>query len=136
MHAILQLFIISLAFLNIFAQVNEKTYTLKVTQDVTLERGSRNFNYLPYLIVGTHPGFPMKRSLMKFQDIPSECTLLLEATLHIYFVYAHKASYMTDAQVPSVTRYITAHTVRKYWSESQATSTIASRVADNSHLTV
>lgn len=98
MYIILQLFLVSLACLTISGQTTEKTYTLKVTEDVTLERGSTNFNYLPYLIVGTHPGYPLKRSLMKFQNIPtyaSDCNLPLEATLHIYFVYAHKASFMS-----------------------------------------
>ena len=126
MYIILQLFLVSLACLTISGQTTEKTYTLKVTEDVTLERGSTNFNYLPYLIVGTHPGYPLKRSLMKFQNIPtyaSDCNLPLEATLHIYFVYAHKASFMSESQVPALTRYITAHTVLKSWIESQATST-------------
>ncbi len=123
MHTILQLFLISLACLATSAQLIQKSYTLHVTEDVTLERGYQNFNYLTYLIVGTHPGFPLKRSLMKFQNIPSECRLPLQATLHIYFVYAHKASYMTEQQVPSVTRYIVAHTVLKSWNEQQATST-------------
>lgn len=123
MYAIFQLLLISFGCLTVFAQVNERTYTLKVTKDVTLERGSQNFNNLPYLLVGTHPGYPLKRSLMKFQDVPSECALPLQATLHIFFVYAHKASFMTAAQFPSFPRYIAAHTVLKSWSESQATST-------------
>ncbi|XP_028407893.1 uncharacterized protein LOC114530526 [Dendronephthya gigantea] len=111
------LFIVSLAFSTILAQ----NYILKVVEDVTLERGSTNFNYLPYLIVGTHPGYPLKRSLMRFQNIPAECILPLEATLHIYFVYAHKASSVPS--LPDVTRHIVAHTVLKSWSESKATST-------------
>ena len=123
MYYTLQVILISLACFTISAQVTQRTYTLQVTEDVTLESGLTNFNYLQYLIVGTHPGFPLKRSLMKFQNIPSECTLPLRATLHIFFVYAHKASYMSDSQVPSITRYITAHTVLKSWVESEATST-------------
>ena len=95
MHTEVKLFLISLACLTSSAQVMEKIYTLGVTNDVTLERGSQNFNYLSYLIVGTHPDYPLKRSLMKFQDIPSDCSLPLQATLNIFFVYAHKASFKT-----------------------------------------
>lgn len=117
MSVIPRLFIVSLAFSTILA----RSYILRVVEDVTLERGSTNFNYLQYLIVGKHPGFPLKRSLMRFENIPAECVLPLEATLHIYFVYAHKASYIPS--LPDVTRHIIAHTVLKSWSESQATST-------------
>ena len=130
MYKVLQLFLISLTCLTISAQVTQRTYRLQVTKDVTLESGLTNFNYLEYLIVGTHPGFPLKRSLMKFQSIPSECTLPLQAALNIFFVYAHKASYMSDSQVPSFTRYITAHTVLKSWVESEATSTKRSNSAN------
>ena len=42
---------------------------LEVTQDVTLERGSRNFDYLEYLIIAEHPSYPLKRSLIQFEDL-------------------------------------------------------------------
>ncbi|XP_028416387.1 uncharacterized protein LOC114540395 [Dendronephthya gigantea] len=119
MSTAVHLFILSLAF-SAFSAQRTTTYTLKVTEDVTLERAGSNFNYLQFLLVGTHPGFPLKRSLMKFQNIPGQCIVPLEATLHLYFVYAHKASYLR--QLPDVTRRIVAHTVLKSWSESQATS--------------
>ena len=35
-------------------------YRLNVTQDVTLERGSSNWNVLKYLIVAKHPGYPQQ----------------------------------------------------------------------------
>ena len=34
------------------------SYTLKVVEDVTLERGTTNFNYLEYLIAGFHIDYP------------------------------------------------------------------------------
>ena len=123
MKTVLGFLLFSLGCLTISAQLVQKTYKLRVTEDVTLERGSRNFNSLEFLIVGTHPYYPLKRSLMKFDNIPSECLLPLRATLHIFFIYAHKASFMSSTRVPAVTRYITAHTVLKSWTESQATST-------------
>jgi hypothetical protein len=97
---------------------------LRVTQDVTLERGSRNFNYLRYLIVGTHPGYPLKRSLLKFHPLQVRaCDRIRGAYLFLYYAYAHKASFMSHAQAPTFPRRIVAHQVLKSWSETQATST-------------
>ena len=98
-------------------------YKLKVVEDVTLERGSTNFNYLQYLITSFHPGFPKKCSLLRFENVPSGCKSVNYATMFLYYLYSHKASYMSDAQVPFITRTILAHRVLKPWRESQATST-------------
>ena len=46
-------------------------YRLEVLQDITLERGDANYSTLPYLIVGFHPGWPKKRSLVQFHSLPS-----------------------------------------------------------------
>ena len=102
---------------------NQKTFKLRVTEDVWIENSYNNYNYYPWLLLGTHPGYPLKRSLMKFQDIPRECKYPFEAALHLYFVYAHKPSFMSEAQVPAIKRYVVAHTVLKSWKESQATKT-------------
>ena len=99
------------------------TYKLKVVEDVTLERGTTNFNYLKYLIVGFHIDYPKKRSLLRFEDVPSECKSVSHATMFIYYVYSHKASSHTDAEAPFITRTIRAHRVLKSWKQSQATST-------------
>ena len=97
---------------------------LQVTQDVTLERGSTNFNYLKYLIVGTHPRYPLKRSLVKFHPLQVRaCDRIRSAHLYLYYAYAHKASFMSERQVPTFSRIIVAHQVLKSWSETQATST-------------
>lgn len=48
-------------------------YKLPVSQDVTLERGDRNYNYLQFLIIALHPGYPLKRSLVQFESPPSDC---------------------------------------------------------------
>jgi hypothetical protein len=98
-------------------------HRLSVTQDVTLERGSRNFNYLRYLIVGTHPNYPLKRSLLQFENVPYSCRNIRWAKLYIYYAYSHKASFLSEAQVPFVSRPLQVHQVKKQWSESQATST-------------
>ncbi|XP_065906868.1 uncharacterized protein [Dysidea avara] len=85
-----------------FAQTQ---YNLKVVEDVTLERGSKNFNYLEYLIVGLHPDYPKKRSLLRFENLPNG------------------SSSHTDAEAPFIARTIQAHRVLKSWKETQATST-------------
>ncbi|CAB3992978.1 Hypothetical predicted protein [Paramuricea clavata] len=74
---------------------------LRVLQDVTSERGSTNFNYLRYLIVGTHPRYPLKRSLVRFQPLQVRaCDHIRSATMYLYYAYAHKASFMSETQVP------------------------------------
>ena len=98
-------------------------HRLEVVEDVTLEQGSRNFNYLKYLIVGLHPGYPKKRSLLKFEDVPSTCGVVNYAKMYLYYQYSHKASFQTDTEAPFITRTIQAHRVLKSWKETQATST-------------
>lgn len=46
-------------------------YQLPVKQDVTLERGNENLDGLEHLITGLHKGYPLKRSLVQFEDVPS-----------------------------------------------------------------
>ena len=98
-------------------------YKLKVVEDVTLESPSTNYNYLQYLITSYHPGYPKKRSLLRFENIPSGCKSVNHAMMYIYYVYSHKASFYTVDQAPFVTRTIQAHRVLKSWKETQATST-------------
>ena len=83
-------------------------YKLKVVEDVTLERGSRNFNYLEFLIAGFHSGYPKKRSLLRFENVPSGCKSVNHAMMYIYYVYSHKASFQSVDQAPFVTRTIRA----------------------------
>ena len=101
-----------------------KVYRLDVTQDVTLERASRNFNYLRYLIVAWHPGFPNKRSLVQFENPPTICKpyQIESATMFLYYEYSHKASYETEAAVPFINRILELHLMKKSWREAQATS--------------
>jgi len=44
-------------------------YRLNVVEDVWIE-SSGNYNRIRYLITGKHPGYPKKRSLVKFQNVP------------------------------------------------------------------
>ena len=75
-----------------------KVYKLSVTQDLTLERGNTNFNYLKYLIVSRHPWFPNKRSLVQFENLPSSCpsSNVISAKMYLYYEYSHKAGVLND----------------------------------------
>lgn len=97
-------------------------YKLKVVQDVTLERLT-NMNSLEYLLVSKHPGFPNKRSLVQFQDLPAACPKhkVTSAKMYLYYVTAHKASSHTIFQVPFIPRCMQVHLVRKAWKETEAT---------------
>ena len=106
-----------------------KVHKLSVTQDVTLERGSQNFNSLEYLIVSKHPEYPNKRSLVQFEDLPSSCpsSNVISAKMYLYFQYSHKASFMSIKSVPLFSRYLQVHLVKKPWDESQTTSAMRLR---------
>ena len=99
------------------------SYTLTVVEDVTLERGFKNFDYLQYLIVGLHPDYPKKCSLLRFENVSSECTTVIRATMYIYYQYSHKIGSYTNAEAPFIARTIQAHRVLKSWKETEATST-------------
>ena len=43
--------------------------------------------------------------------------------MYLYYEYAHKASWYSDAQAPFIPRYLEVHLVRKPWNEAEATST-------------
>ena len=94
-----------------------KVHKLSVTQDVTLERGSQNFNSLEYLIVSKHPEYPNKRSLVQFEDLPSSCpsSHVISAKMYLYFQYSHKASFMSIKSVPLFSRYLRVYLVKKPW---------------------
>ena len=99
-------------------------YRLDVTQDVTLESASTNFNYLQYLIVSKHPDYPNKRSLVQFEDLPSTChaSQIHSAKMYLYYEYAHKPSWHSVTQTPFIPRYLKTYLVKKPWTESQTTS--------------
>lgn len=100
-------------------------YTLKVVKDVALETPTTNHNNLIYLLVSKHPQYPNKRSLVQFENLPTSCSAcnIKSAKMYLYYKYAHKASWHSIYQTPFIPRYMQAHLVKKYWVETQATST-------------
>ena len=103
-----------------------KVYKLSVTQAVWLESGSVNYNSYEYLIVSRHPGYPNKRSLVQFEDLPTSCpsSNVISAKMYLYYEYSHKASFDTAKSVPFIPRHLQVHLVKKPWVESQTTSTM------------
>ena len=100
---------------------NGYIYKLEATQDVYIHDSS-NYNFYDFLIVAKHPGYPKKRKLLQFQDLPSTCKQIKWAKMYIYYWYSHKPSSMTEQQVPSIARTLQVHQIKKQWSETQATS--------------
>ena len=99
-------------------------FKLGVVQDVTLESSSSNSNFLQYLLVSLHPGYPNKRSLVQFVFLPSDCpsSKIKSAKTYLYYVYAYQPSWYTITQVPFIPRYMQLQLVKKSWNEAQATS--------------
>ena len=95
-------------------------YTMKATEDAFLERENNQIRY-DFLIVGNHVGFPKKRTLVKFEDIPSSCTNIQWAKMYLYYWYSHKASFQTVSRAPYIPRPLQVHQVKEAWQESQAT---------------
>ena len=99
-------------------------YKLDVVEDVWLERPTWNYNNHQWLIVGKLTQFPKKRSLLRFNDIPSACTTVNHAMMYIYYSYSHKACWHSVYQAPFITCTIQAHRVLKSWKETEATTTM------------
>lgn len=109
-----------------FAQTNVGAgtlYKLKVVEDVWLEQSTKNYNSYQWLIVGNHIQYPKKRSLLRFEDTPSDCKSVNQAMMYLYYSYSHKASRLSVNQAPFITRKIQAHRVLKSWKETEATTT-------------
>ena len=118
--------LIALGISTCFAQYDSGAgtlYKLQVVEDVFLERSTSNNNHYKWLIVSRHLQYPKKRSLLRFENIPSGCTNVNHAMMYIYYSYSHKASWHTVHQAPFITRTIQAHRVLKSWQETQATTT-------------
>ena len=94
---------------------------LEAIEDVFLE-DSGNKNYHTILIVGYHPGYPIKRSLLTFEEIPSaQCAEVQRAEMYVYYWYGHKASFQTEQEAPYIPRPLEVRQVLKNWSETEAT---------------
>ena len=83
-----------------------------------LESGSLN-----YLIVGKHIDFPLKRSLLQFEDLPLTCSYseIKWAKMYVYFADSFIAPSYTVAEAPYISRplqvYQVSYFVQVYLSE-------------------
>ena len=97
-------------------------HKLNVVQDVTLER-STNLNYLPFLIVARLTYYPLKRSLVQFENLRSTCppSKIRYAKMYLYFAYAHRASFRSIRLQPYLKHTFQLYRVLKPWKEREAT---------------
>ena len=93
---------------------------MNATDDVFVYNG-HNQNFYDFLIVGNHPGYPLKRTLVKFEDILNACKSIQWAKMYLYFWYSHKASGSSDEDVPYIPRPLQVNQIIKYWNENTAT---------------
>lgn len=88
-------------------------WRLQAVKDTTLESGA-DLGSSQYLLVGKHSGFPKKRFVIQFQDIPRNCSEVIRAVMYLKYAYAHKDP---KSQAPLVTRNLCVHQVLRGWDE-------------------
>ena len=101
-------------------------YVLKVVQGVALVTQSANFDNLPFLVVSQHPRYPNTRSLVQFEDLSDACpsSKIKSAKMYLSYLYAHNSRWHPNTRSPFIPRYLQVHLVKKYWRETQATSSV------------
>ena len=106
----------------IYNHGNGIVHRLNVVQDVTLEL-RRNLNYFKELLAARLTYWPLKRSLVQFENLKSSCPAhkIRFAKMYLYFTAAHKASFLSAYQQPYLINTFQVHRVLKPWDERQAT---------------
>ena len=97
-------------------------HKLEIVQDVTLER-TTNMDYLEYLLIARLTAYPLKRSLVQFENLSSACPLneIQYAKMYLYFAYAHRASFRSMEAQPYLKHTFQVYRVLKPWKEQEAT---------------
>jgi hypothetical protein len=104
-------------------------YTMKATEDVLLE-GENNHVDGDILVVSSPWGYPKIRTLVRFDDIPSNCTTIHWAKMYLYFFCYSRwhisfdtvPTLLVNREAPYIPRPLQVHQVKEPWKESQATS--------------
>ena len=98
-------------------------HELNIVQDVTVVSYS-NYDYLEYLLVAQHTSYPLKRSLVQFENLRSSCppNKIQYAKMYLYFPYAQRANFMSVKLVPYLKHTFQVYRVLKPWKEQEATS--------------
>ena len=119
LSVLLLLLILQLQILQVSSAV--ETHMLKPTADVSLAANT-NQNHLNYLSIGKKPRFPVKRTLLKFEDIPESCMFVEKAELFIFYYEANKERWQNPLRVPFNPRTIEVRQVMKEWQEVVTTA--------------
>uniref|UniRef100_A0A7M5UZ83 Uncharacterized protein n=2 Tax=Clytia hemisphaerica TaxID=252671 RepID=A0A7M5UZ83_9CNID len=104
-------------------------YILEARKDVWLEgHSNKDRQWINQLIVGNLRHFPLKRTLIQFEDLPKDCPAdkIIWARMQLHFVAAHRWSIQPVSTQPWLDYTIHIHRVKKYWAENQATAYRAS----------
>ena len=109
-------------FLLGFVVVYAPAVRLAAVKDATLQAGY-NLGSFQYLLVGLHKGWPKKRIVIQFEDIPSTCSNVTSAVMYMKYAYAHKASWFSDSEAPIITRRLCSHQILRSWNEGTIGST-------------
>ena len=97
----------------------QSQWKLKAVKDTTLESGA-HLGSFQYLLVGKHADYPKKRFVVQFEDIPNDCSKVVEAVMYLKYAYAHKPS---GTKAPLITRNLCVHQILRDWDEEAIGST-------------
>ena len=109
-------------------------YRMNATDDVFVYNGY-NQDFYDFLIIGKHPGYPLKHTLVKFEDIPHTCKSIQWAKMYLYIWYSHKASFMSDAEVLYIPRPLQVTRLKSTGMRTQPRGTTVSRVLNGTPAT-
>ena len=91
-------------------------YRLEDTQDAWVETTYSVIYRGPLMLVGNEAGFPKKRFLVQFEDIPVSCKRLISAKMHVYFLWGQ----FSPTNLP---RTLQVHQIISSWIETQVSTT-------------
>ena len=108
---------------------NNKTICrLEAVADTWLEGTDPHYDN-NFLIVAKQPGFDLKRTVIKFEDIQG-CYQVIRANIYVHFWYSARPSYETIYTVPYISRPIEVRQLLRHWEENEATSVKATSTTE------
>ena len=100
-------------------------HILSAVKDTFVERAGKNWDKASFghLIVGHLIHYPVKRTLIQFEDLPSSCPVdkIVWARFFMHFVYAHRASFRSVRSQPWIDYTIHVHRIKRGWYEHSTT---------------
>ena len=92
-------------------------YRLEDTQDAWVEYTDNVIDIFPQLLVGYANPFLKTRFLVQFEDIPANCSDLISAKMHVYFLWGQ-----TLRGLPNNPRTLQVHQIIPSWIETQVSA--------------